>query len=202
MHVDLAVARRILGGDEAALKDLFDRFFPKLYRFVLARLDGDHDATCDVVQQTFCKGIERLDSYRGEAALYTWFCQICRHALVDYCRASRRETRRTVRLEDEPNLRAVLEALAAPASDQPETAAWRSDVRGLVLATVDALPDHYAQVLEWKYVDDIPVRAIAGRLDIGEKAAESLLTRAREAFRSAIADMAGTADALEPPGPN
>ena len=200
MHVDLAVARRILGGDEAALKELFDRFFPKLYRFVLARLDGDHDATCDVVQQTFCKGVERLDGYRGEAALYTWFCQICRHTLVDYCRTRKRESRLTLRLEDEPNVRAVLETLAAPASDQPETAAWRSDVRGLVLATVDGLPDHYAQVLEWKYVDEMPVRAIAGRLDIGEKAAESLLTRAREAFRRTIAEMAGTADALEPPG--
>ena len=38
-------------------------------------------------------GIGGLDRYRGEAALYTWFCQICRHALIDYCRARRRAAR-------------------------------------------------------------------------------------------------------------
>src|SRR5262245_43406270 len=78
VHVDRALARRILGGDEAAFRELFDRFFPRLYRFALARLKGDPDAARDIVQQTFCRAIEKLDSYRGEAALYTWFCQICR----------------------------------------------------------------------------------------------------------------------------
>jgi RNA polymerase sigma-70 factor (ECF subfamily) len=197
--VDTAVARRILGGDEAAFRTLFDQYFPRLYRFALARLNGDHEAASDVVQQTFCKGIERLDSYRGEAALYTWFCQICRNTLIDYCRARDREVGRIVPLEDLPHLRAILESAAAPLSAQPETDAWRADIRRLVQATVDALPEHYGQVLEWKYLEGAPVAAIAGRLGIGEKAAESLLTRARGAFRALIMEMAGSADALAPP---
>jgi RNA polymerase sigma-70 factor (ECF subfamily) len=71
VHVDRALARRILGGDEDAFRELFDRFFPRLYRFALARLPGDPEAARDAVQQTFCQAIERLDTYRGEAALYT-----------------------------------------------------------------------------------------------------------------------------------
>jgi len=199
-HTDLAVARRILSGDQVAFRSLFDRFFPRLYRFVLARLDGDHDAARDVVQQTFCRGIERLDSYRGEAALYTWFYQVCRNTLLDYGRHTRRELRVIVRLEDLPDVRAVLETLAAPLSEQPETGVWRSEVSRLVQATVDALPERYGEILEWKYVDGQSVRHIAGRLGVSDKAAESLLTRAREAFREAITAMAGSPDALEPPG--
>ena len=202
VHLDLALARRIGGGDEDALRSLFDRFFSRLYRFVLSRLGGDHDAACDVVQQTFCKAIERLDAYRGEAALYTWFSQICRNTLIDNCRAHNRETRNVVRLEDDPHFRAVLETLAAPVATRPDVAAWQAEMRGLIQATVDALPDHYADVLEWKYAEGLPVRTIAGRLGIGEKAAESLLGRARDAFRGAIAEMAGTADAFEPPARN
>ena len=49
IHVDRALARRILGGDEAAFRGLFDSFFPRLYRFALARLDGDHEAAREVV---------------------------------------------------------------------------------------------------------------------------------------------------------
>ncbi len=128
VHVDRALARRILGGDEEAFQDLFDRFFPRLYRFALARLRDDPETAKDVVQQTFCQAIEWLDTYRGEAALYTWFCQICRNVLADHFRRSGRSTGRVVLLEDLPNARAVLESLAAPASDEPETGTLRAQL--------------------------------------------------------------------------
>jgi RNA polymerase sigma-70 factor (ECF subfamily) len=200
VHVDLATARRILAGDEAAFRSLFDHFFPRLYRFVLARLDGDHDAATDIVQQTFCRAVERLDGYRGEAALYTWFHQICRNTLMDYYRYTSRRAHVVVPLEDLPDVRAVLETLAAPLMDEPETGVWRDEVRRLVQATVDALPARYGEVLESRYVDEQSLKTIAQRLGISDKAAESLLMRARTAFCDAITSMAGATDALEPPG--
>lgn len=189
VHVDRALARRIVGGDEAAFRELFDRFFPRLYRFAMARLGGDREAAQDVVQQTFCNAIERLESYRGEAALYTWFCQICRNVIADHYRGTGRGAAHVVLLEDQPNARAILESLTAPAADEPEAGAWRAQVHRLVAATLDALPGRYGDVLEWKYVDGLTVREIAHRLDVGDKAAESLLTRARDSFRDAIAGM-------------
>jgi len=189
MHADRALARRILAGDEGAFREVFDRFFPRLYRFALARLPRDPETARDVVQQTFCQAIERLDTYRGEAALYTWFCQICRNAIADHWRRHGRGTERVVLLEDRPDARAILESLAAPDSDEPESGVLREQVHRVVAATLDALPGHYADALEWKYVDGLSVREIAGRLSLGEKAAESLLGRARESFRAAMAGM-------------
>ena len=187
VHVDRALARRILGGDEAAFRDLFDRFFPRLYRFALARVPRDPEAARDIVQQTFCQAIERLDTYRGEAALYTWFCQICRNAVADHYRRNSRSAGRVVLLEDLPDARAILESFAAPEADEPETGAMREQVHRLVEATLDALPGRYGEALEWKYIDGLSVREIAERMSLGEKATESLLTRARESFREAIA---------------
>jgi RNA polymerase sigma-70 factor (ECF subfamily) len=189
VHEDRALARRILGGDEAAFRGLFDRFFPRLYRFALARMPNDPDAARDIVQQTFCKAIEHLDTYRGEAALYTWFCQICRHALVDHHRRGDSGTGKVVLLEDLPNARAVLESLAAPAADEPEAGVQREQVHRIVAAVLDALPGRYGEALEWKYVDGLSVREIAARLSTSEKAAESMLTRARDSFREAITGM-------------
>jgi RNA polymerase sigma-70 factor (ECF subfamily) len=201
VHLDVSLARRILRGDAEAFRTLFDSFFPRLYRFALARLDGDHDAASDVVQQTFCKAIERLDTYRGEAALYTWFCQICRNTLIDHCRSRKRDMRALTRIEDEPDIRAVLEALSAPLTTQPDMQAWQRDIRRLVQATVDALPERYGDILEWKYVDGLSVDEIAARLDLSQKAAESLLMRARTAFRGAITAMAEVPEVLQPPRP-
>lgn len=199
VHIDRELARQILAGDERAFRQLFDSFFPRLYRFALVRLRGDHDAADEVVQRTFCKAIERLDSYRGEAALYTWFCQICRNTLIDHCRRRGAEARHVALLEDVPDLRSVLDAITAPAVERPEVVAWQDDMRRLIQATVDVLPTRYGDVLEWKYIDGLPVQEIARRLAIGPKAAESLLTRAREAFRAAMLEMVVTQDALTPP---
>jgi RNA polymerase sigma-70 factor, ECF subfamily len=189
VHADKALARRIAAGDEAAFRELFDSFFPRLYRFAMARLHGDTQTAQDVVQQTFCNALERLESYRGEAALYTWFCQICRNVLADHFRKSGRGAARVVLLEDQPNARAILESLAAPEADRPDAGAWHAQVRRIVEATLDALPGRYGDVLEWKYIDGLSVREIAGRLALGDKAAESLLTRARDSFRDAITGM-------------
>jgi RNA polymerase sigma factor (sigma-70 family) len=129
VHSDRAVARRILGGDQAAFQELFDRFFPRLYRFALVRLGGDSETARDVVQQTFCNAIEHLDRYRGEAALYTWFCQICRNVVADHFRRRGAGAPRVVLLEDQPNVRAILESLTAPAGDEPETGVWHAQVQ-------------------------------------------------------------------------
>jgi DNA-directed RNA polymerase specialized sigma24 family protein len=49
---------------------------------------------------------------------------------------------------------------------------------------LDLLPPHYSQALEWKYLERLPVLEIAARMGVQAKAAESLLTRARQAFRT------------------
>ena len=199
MHMDRALARRIVKGDKAAFEQLFERFFPRLYRFALPRVGGNQDLAGEMVQQTFRKALERLHTYRGEAALYSWFCQVCRNTIIDWHRANKRERLTVVPLEDQPNVRAVLESLTAPAIDQPETAAWHRDVSRLVQATVDVLPQKYGDVLEWKYIDGLTVGEIADRLQTGAKAAESLLTRARSAFRKAMTELTDTPEALTPP---
>lgn len=182
VHMDKALARRILAGDEQAFRAMFDRFFPRLYRYALARLDGDGEAAEDVVQETFRKAIERLDSYRGEAALYAWFCRICRNTLLDYCRSRRRQPVTVTLIEDHGEIRSALDFIAAPVLQQPTSEAAHRDLRRLVQATLDALPQRYGDVLEWKYVEGLSVKEIAARLEASPKAAESLLTRARNAF--------------------
>ena len=200
VHLDYALARRLLAGDQAQFQALFDSYFPRLYRFAVARLRGDADAAQEVVQRVFCKAFERLHSYRGEAALYTWFCQICRNELIDYCRARAREPASIGLLEDEPAIRAALDSLQALPGQGPETGAWQRDVQRLVQVALDALPAHYGEVLEWKYVDELPVRDIAARLQLGPKAAESLLTRARTAFHEAFLALCEGREMLTPPG--
>jgi len=196
MHEDLAVARKLLDGDEATFRSVFDGYFPRLYRFVMPRVDGNRDEARDIVQQGFCKAFERLDSYRGEASLYGWILQICRNALID--RARRQSTRpQPLKLSGTGEaLNAIVDAIRAPEHEQPEHRAVRLELIQVIQATLDYLPSHYSDVLEWKYIEENSVNEIAEKLDIGPKAAESLLTRARKAFREAVLVINDAADLL------
>ena len=60
----------------------------------------------------------------------------------------------------------------------------REETRDLVNATMAQLPDHYRESLEEKYVEGRSQREMAERRQMTEKALESQLSRAREAFRA------------------
>jgi RNA polymerase sigma factor (sigma-70 family) len=62
----------------------------------------------------------------------------------------------------------------------------REETRELVNTTMSQLPSHYRDALEAKYVSGKSTRDIAAITSISEKAVESLLTRARHAFRVAF----------------
>jgi RNA polymerase sigma-70 factor, ECF subfamily len=188
---DLLLARRLAAGDERAFDEFFDRLFPALFRFALARLHQDADAAEEVVQTTLLQAVGKMGTYRGEASLLTWLCTFCRHAIAAFC--ERRGRRTAIPLvEDVPEIRAALESLAALADDEPAAVLRRGEIARLVHVVLDRLPQRYADVLEWKYIDGLPVRAIAERLGLSPKAAESLLTRAREAFRDGFTALEAT----------
>ena len=180
---DRVLVGRMLAGEQKAFDEFFNTYFGRLYRFALLRLSGDSAAAEDAVQQTLCRAIEKLKHFRGEAALFTWLCQICRHTMADMFRAKGNDARQHVPFEDSEEVRAALEALAATPLESPQGALRSEQLRRLVQAILDHLPTRYGDVLEWKYVEGLSVKEIAARLDVGPKAAESLLSRARTAFK-------------------
>ncbi len=191
------LVRRMLDGDERAFTEFFDEYFARLYRFALPRLNGHADAAEDVVQATLCKAMRKLESFRGEAALFTWICQICRHQIADHLRESRRHSDRVVLIEDNPQVQAALDAIQGPDGERPDERYDQGQVGGLVRAVLDRLPARYGDALEWKYVEGLSVEEIGSRLGIGTTAAQSLLARARIAFRSGIEGVFGAAAAAE-----
>lgn len=185
---DRRLVRRMLSGDDRAFEEFFGGYFPGIYRFALARMDRDEDAAEEVAQATICRAIRKLATYRGEAALFTWLCTFCRHEISAYYKRNRMRARTVGLIEDTPEVRAALESLGGP-FDGPEAAFERSEISRLVQVALDRLPPHYGNALEWKYLEGMAVKEIAERLRLSPKAAESVLTRAREAFRDAFATL-------------
>jgi len=182
----------MLAGEERAFNAFFNEFFPRVYRFVLPRLGGDADAAKEVVQATLVKAMRNLQGFRGDAALFSWVCQIGRHQIADYLRARKRYANRVVPIEDSPDLLAALESVAAPESDEPQQRYSHEETRRLVQSVLDRLPGRYGDVLEWKYIEGRSVEEIGELLGVGHTAAQSMLARARTAFREALETVFGS----------
>jgi RNA polymerase sigma-70 factor (ECF subfamily) len=70
-------------------------------------------------------------------------------------------------------------------------------VSRLVQVILDKLPVRYGDALEWKYVEGLSVDEIAQRMNLQHGAAQSLLQRARLAFREMFEELYGASHALQ-----
>src|SRR5688572_16029274 len=96
---DREILRALRAGEQRAFDLFFAQYLPRLYRFVLPRLQHNRDAADEMCQQVLSRAICNLGSYRGEATLFTWLCQMARNELSDYWSKRKREERVLVFVE-------------------------------------------------------------------------------------------------------
>ena len=114
----------------------------------------------------FIESIDRYNSSRG--TLWNWLCGIA----VNKVREQQRRHVREERIRDRVHHLPVLPDPTGDGVDEDD-----------VFPILASLHPRHQDVLVLKYLEGLDVRTIAARLGCGEKAVESRLTRAREAFR-------------------
>jgi len=169
-----AIRDAVLGGDAAAWRSWYDEHFAPLAAYVSWRCGGLPELSEDVVQETWLTAVRRLRAFDpAKGPFFGWLCGIAANAARNDLRGRRRLRRRSRPLGSAPE---------PPAAGPDPAAAEQAERVALALA---ALPDHYEAVLRAKYLDRLSVEAIAAAQGSSPKAVESLLTRARQAFREA-----------------
>ncbi len=184
-QADKALAATLLKGDDRDFEKFFSEYFPRLYRFALTRLDSEDDAIQDIVQNTLINAMRGMAGYKGEAAMFTWLCQICRNEINGHFRKLNRSV--PVVQQDDDSIRPILEALEAEASADPDNQYQGTQLKRIIQEVLDHLPANYGDALEWKYIEGFSVTEIADRMNVTELAAQSTLARARTAFRDTLA---------------
>ena len=174
---------RMRRGEQQAFDQFFDAYAERLGSFAARRSALEPSAIEDVVQMTMINAMRSLASFRGESSLFTWLCQICRNQLADARRKAARQPpmESLERMSEEKPLAKVVQ-LTDFRDPLDECAA--DDDRAAVRRVINRLPAHYARILELRFGDELTVPEISRVLQVSESAAESLLVRARQAFRA------------------
>jgi RNA polymerase sigma-70 factor (ECF subfamily) len=179
---DKRLVKQLLAGDQRAFDHFFEDNFARLYRFAIARLSDDPEGAREVVQIALTRAVQKMHTYRAEAALFTWLCAICRNEISDWLSKQGRYRDHIVLVEDFPEIQAAVDSFQAPIEDSPERHYQRVEALRLIQVALDRLPAKYGNVLEWKYIEGHSVKEISTRLEIGTEATQSLLARAKRAF--------------------
>ena len=173
---DRELIGRVLAGDPSAERALYDAHVDRVFRLVY-RMAGDLDRAQDWVQETFIRAFDRLEQFRGDAALSTWLCSIAVSITLNGLRKVKRSREREVALEH-----------AGEVGSMPRQA--DPDLRSRLHQAIDALPDGYRTVFVMHDVEGFTHEEIGHALGVQPGTSKAQLFRARARLREALADFA------------
>jgi RNA polymerase sigma-70 factor, ECF subfamily len=185
---DDALVWRTRSGDASAFELLMRRHNRRLYRLARGIVRNAADAE-EVVQDAYVQAFERIESYRGPNGFAAWLGRIVLNRATDRARERGRVVSLDAHLSESGERPHGLgpEQLASRSPD-PERLAVSGDLRRLIEAAVDALPEEFRTVFMLRAVEGLSVEETAHQLDVPPATVRTRYHRARERVRSHLGD--------------
>jgi RNA polymerase sigma-70 factor (ECF subfamily) len=183
---DPEIARRVAAGDRGAFTAMLKRHNQTMYRAARSVLKDDAEAE-DAVQEAYLLAYRAIGKFRAEAKLSTWLVRIVINEAIG---RRRRRTRRAevVWLDGEDASEAPETEMTSDAMPEaPDRAFARAEIRRLIEAGIDRLPESFRAVFMLRAVVEMSVEETAAALDIPPATVRTRYFRARSQLREALA---------------
>ncbi len=70
------------------VEEIYVEYFDTVNRYLFC-LTHNNDISEELTQETFCRAVKKIDTYKGECKISTWLCQIAKNLWYDYCRKNK-----------------------------------------------------------------------------------------------------------------
>lgn len=177
---DEALVMRIRAGEPLLFELLMRRLNGRVYRAIRSILRNE-DEVEDAMQQAYVNAYAHLAQFNGASRFSTWLLRIAIHEAL----ARKRKNARVVPLT--PEIEAMRDA-ASRRADDPETTAMNHELKHLLEAAVDALPDTYRTVYVLRLTEGLDTAETAACLEISEDLVKQRLHRAKAALREKLTE--------------
>jgi RNA polymerase sigma-70 factor (ECF subfamily) len=181
---DEEIVTRVLDGQIALFEILMRRHNERLYRAARAILRDDDDAE-DVMQQAYVNAYTHLRQFDGRARFATWLTRIAVNEAIG--RARRHGRYDTL---DESGGTTLM---TTPPSDSPERQAYARELRGVLEAAIDTLPDGAREVFVLREVQGLSTADTAASLGVSDDVVKTRLSRAKVALQRELLERVGAA---------
>lgn len=182
---DVEVAQRIAAGDRETFRLLMRRYNQTLYRTARSILKDDAEAE-DAVQEAYMHAYGAMEKFRGEAKLATWLVRIVANESLGRLRKRSRRAE-VIELNGEQNSETSEVNVNEDSPEQPEQIAQRAQMRRLIEAKLDLLPDAFRTVFVLRALEEMTVEEVAVCLAIPQATVRTRYFRAKSLLREALA---------------
>jgi RNA polymerase sigma-70 factor (ECF subfamily) len=172
-----ALVRRVQAGDEAAFREIVERYQSKVFSIIHGIVRQRNDVE-DIAQQVFAKVYLSIKSFDFRSSLITWIYKITVNECFDYLR--KRKVRKLVYESDlsEDEVRRVENT--EPSVDRTAPADSSLAQRDYVVKLLSRVSEEERMLLMLKEVDGYSVEELAARTGMNENTIKVKLFRARQ----------------------
>jgi RNA polymerase sigma factor (sigma-70 family) len=186
---DRALVERCQAGDSAAFGNLYARYYERLLRFCLRRLNDRHEAE-DAAQEAFARAWKALPRFAGDKRFYPWLTVIAGNICTDMLRRRSRSTP-----TDDMELTAQ-QPVGVVGTDTSEDLVLAAVDGELVNRALDRLSTRHRHVLAMREGSGWTYQQIADHEGVEIGTIETLLWRARQALKREFAVVSESKEAL------
>lgn len=182
---DDVLVKDAIGGDENAYKKLVDKYERALY-FHILKMIKDREQVEDLVQETFVKAFDNLNTYSTNYAFSTWLYRIATNHTIDYLRKKKLKTLSI----DEPmkTKDGEMEMQLPDESAGTDRNIIKKQRQKIVQKAIKELPKKYRLVIEMRHMEEKSYQEIADVLDLPLGTVKAHIFRARELLYKALKD--------------
>ena len=187
---DEHLVAQIRSGDTAAFELVMRRYNRRLFRIARGILRDDAEAE-DCVQEAYVRAWFAMAQFRGPAGFAAWLCRIATNeALMRRRRLARRWT--AISPADDGSAGAGRLEEVQSMAPGPAAQLHERQIRQLLEAAIDRLPDGYRDAFVFREVEQMTVAETANCLGIEEGAVKTRVHRARKLLQRSLRDELST----------
>lgn len=171
MQDEESLVRRAQQHDQAALTQIYEENFDRIYRYIVLKI-GERTEAEDMTQQVFLSAFKSISSYKWKGVPFSaWLFRIAHNRIVDFLR--KKSKRVTVPLD---------ESLASGSSNPGLEAERNLEIADLVSAA-RRLTDAQQEVISLRFAGGLPIAEVARIMEKSQGAIKALQHSAVAALR-------------------
>lgn len=183
---DKILVKNCQNGDSEAMERLIIRYQDRIYNTIL-KICGNRDDAAELTQETFVKVIEKINTFKGQSAFYTWLFRVAVNLTFNYCRRRFKLENRSLDSPAGPGYDDAAKELGAfladKNADDPAVLAQKKETGEIIMHCLARLDDAHRTVLVLRDIEGLSYAEIGGILEIELGTVKSRLSRARVKLR-------------------
>ena len=183
------LVERLRAQDPTAVSDLSDSYGAKIYQLAFRYLRNREDAE-EVAQDVLLKVYQKIDAFRGDAALSSWIYRITFNAAMSRLREFKQNLPNALEKpsdeESQPLKREVIDW--SPLADEEML---RTEMRQALVRALKDMPVLYRAPVILRDVQGLSTEEASAVLHVKEQTLKSRLHRGRLMLREQLSDFSG-----------